>query len=561
MHILVPIIIIAIICIQAFFFAKNLSRMREFSNIFANKSIWRLRINSETHLVDGIYGDGNNIFRSIINSINKYLGNNSGSVIDFGLLKDAVDRHCDSVENDITTQTPIPLYWGLAGTMAGVIIGLWDLLDSNAILTLMGSGAGEIDASAQDAAKGIDALLSGVAWAMGASICGILLTTINSILFKRCKLKEEEGKNSFLAWMQSELLPELPSDTSQALNKLVKNLNKFNDTFARNTSNLGNTLNAVNQSYAIQADIIKTVHDMDVMKMANANVRVLQELEQCTDKLEAFNQYLNDIEGYTEVIHRFEAQFAEQANRLHILEEIRDFFIRYKAEIARTTADADKTLQESLDHIKESTSSNVRELHSRFVEQSEQFKTILQQERESFEQLNNQIKAQFSTQLDRIPQLAKQLEEITAIPVRLDKLIEKIEKSNARLAADIASSLKQTLQTARVNAQLNGGHDDSNYMPSAFTPMWMKLTGWCAIVIIAMACVFNVITYFYPKEQSIVVEHSPITTPTEQVITQPVSYTDSSRVDLPSGHKMQVTTDINKSEETNEKLKSIHHSQ
>lgn len=507
MHALVPIIIIAIICIQVFFFVKNLLRMREFSNIFANKfNSWRLRRNSETNLVDGIYGDGNNIFKSIINSINKYLGNNSGSVIDFGLLKDAVDRHCDSVENDIATQTPIPLYWGLAGTMAGVILGLWDLLDSNAILTLMGSGAGQIDASAQDAAKGIDALLSGVAWAMGASICGILLTTINSILFKRCKLNEEDGKNSFLAWMQSELLPELPSDTSQALNNLVKNLNKFNNTFAQNTSNLGNALHAVNQSYAIQADIIKAVHDMDVMKMAKANVRVLQELEQCTDKLEIFNQYLNDIEGYTEAIHRFEAQFAEEADRLHILEEIRDFFNRHKAEIAKTTADADKTLQDSLNNIRESTSSNVDELHSRFVEQSEQFKTILQQEKESFEQLNNQIKAQFSAQLDKMPQLAKHLEEITAIPVRLDKLIEKIEKSNSRLASDIANSLKQTLQTARVNAQLSGGNGESTYISGPSTPMWMKLTGWCAIVIIALACVFNVVTYFFPKEQVAVVE-------------------------------------------------------
>ena len=180
MHDIVPFIILAIICTQVFFFIKNLMRMGQFSKIFSEESSWRLRRNTETSLVDGVYGSGNSIFESIKNSINKYLGNNSGSVIDFGLLKDAIDRHCDSVENDIATQTPIPLYWGLAGTMAGVILGLWDLLDSNAILTLMGSGAGQIDANTQDAAKGIDALLSGVAWAMGASICGIILTTINS---------------------------------------------------------------------------------------------------------------------------------------------------------------------------------------------------------------------------------------------------------------------------------------------------------------------------------------------------------------------------------------------
>ena len=501
MHDIVPFIILAIICTQVFFFIKNLMRMGQFSKIFSEESSWRLRRNTETSLVDGVYGSGNSIFESIKNSINKYLGNNSGSVIDFGLLKDAIDRHCDSVENDIATQTPIPLYWGLAGTMAGVILGLWDLLDSNAILTLMGSGAGQIDANTQDAAKGIDALLSGVAWAMGASICGIILTTINSILFKQCKLKEENGKNSFLAWMQSELLPELPSDTSEALNNLVKNLNKFNNTFAQNTSNLGDALNAVNQSYAIQADIIKAVHEMDVMKMAKANVRVLQELKECTDKLEVFNEYLSDIEGYTDAIHRFEAQFGEQANRLHILEEIRDFFNRHKSEIARTTADADRTLQESLQNIKDSTSENVDELHSRFVEQSEQFKTILRQEKESFDEFMTQMKAQFSAQISHMPQMAKQLEEISAIPVRLDKLIDKVEKSNSKLASDISFALKQNLQSAKVNAQF-GNAIEGQTLSGTSLPNWVTWTGLSALIIIAIACVFNVVIFFLPKENT-----------------------------------------------------------
>lgn len=505
MHEIVPVIIITIVCIQVFFFVKNLLRMREFSGIFANKfNTWRLRRDSETNMVDGIYGDGNKIFKSIINSINKYLGNNTGSVIDFGLLKDAVDRHCDSVENDIATQTPIPLYWGLAGTMAGVIFGLWDLLDSDAVLTLMGSGAGEVDSNAKNAAEGIDALLGGVAWAMGASICGILLTTFNSILFKRCKLEEEEGKNSFLAWMQSELLPELPSDTSEALNKLVKNLNEFNDTFADNTEDLGDALQAVNQSYAIQAEIIKAVHDMDVMKMAKANVKVLEELKECTDKLERFNQYLSDIEGYTDAIHRFEGQFAAQANRLHILEEIKDFFMQYKRDIAKTTADADYALKESLQSIKESTSENVNELHSRFVEQSEHFKNILNQEKEAFEDFIKRVNAQFNAQISNMPQMAKQLEEISAIPARLDKLIEKVEKSNAGLAREITSAMKQLAHSTGTMTQI--GEDGVSVTYGSSVPGWMKWTILSGVVVIAIGCIFNMVTYFYPNDPDIAQE-------------------------------------------------------
>ena len=475
--------------------------MNQFSTIFSKEHSWRLRYNKETRLVDGVFGEGNVIFESIVNSINKYLGNNSGSVIDFGLLKDAVDRHCDSIENDITTQTPIPLYCGLAGTMAGVILGLWDLLMSDAIGILMGSPGTSVASASAGAANGINSLLSGVAWAMLASIIGILLTTANSLLFKRCKLREESGKNSFLAWMQAELLPELPSDTSQALNNLVKNLNKFNNTFKENTSNLGNALNAVNQSYAIQADIIKAVHDMDVMKMAKANVRVLQELKECTDKLEVFNEYLNDIEGYTTAIHRFEEQFGEQADRLHILEEIRDFFRSHKSAIAKTTADADKTLQESLTTIKESTTENVNQLRNQFVTQSEHFKGILEEEKEAFERFMTQMNAQFSAQMSRMPELAKQLEEISSIPVRLDKLIDKIETSNTKLASEITRTLTQATQSMRDTQQYSGIESNGEVIvaPSSI-PTWMKYTGVISILVIAMACIFNVVTYFFPLD-------------------------------------------------------------
>lgn len=496
MHALVPVIIVLIICAQVFFFVKNLLRMKQFSNIFSKKRSWKIRRNTATDLVDGLDGDGNAIFNSIIDSINKYLGNNSGSVIDFNLLKDAVDRHCDSVEDDITTQTPIPLYWGLAGTMAGVIIGLYDLLDSNAIMILMGTSASQVGGAAENAAAGIDSLLSGVAWAMLASICGIILTTVNSLLFKKCKLTEESGKNSFLAWMQAELLPELPSDTSQALNNLVKNLNKFNNTFASNTTNLRDALGAVNQSYAIQAEIIQAVHDMDVMKMARANVRVLEELQSCTDKLEAFNRYLLDIKGYTDEIHRFETLFGENAGRYQVLEEIRDFFQRHKDEIAKTTADADKTLQGALTELKDSASSNVEELHNNFVKQSERFKQILNEEREAFEEFIKQSRAQFSAQMSHMPTLQKQLEEISSIPKHLDNMLSRIEKSNAQMIESIAKAFQKAAYMPNVPIETGNGEGIkiNPYHKDSSTPMWMKTTAWAALVIIALTCIFYVVT-------------------------------------------------------------------
>lgn len=486
MSLLVLIIVAFIIALQIFFFVKNVLRMQEYKQIFADESSWGIAHNSETKFVSGIYGKGNNIFESIKDSINKYLENNSGSVIEFSLLKDAVDRHCDSVENDINTLTPTPLYCGLAGTMAGVIVGLGSLITTGSITDLLSSGSGDFGS----AANGVNDLLSGVAWAMLASIMGILLTTIASLLFKRYKLQGESGKNTFLAWLQAKLLPELPSDTSDALNRLVKNLNKFNNTFAENTSSLRGALREVNESYRIQGDIIKAVHDMDVMKMAKANVRVLEELKECTDKLELFNEYLNDIHGYTDAIHTFTTQFEQEANRLHVLEEIQQYFSRHKAEIAKDAADSDVALRDALRSLRESSESNAKELNSIFVQQAEDFKQILREEKESFERVNQDLKAQFSSQLNEIPMLEQKLADVAEIPQKIDDMITRLEQSNSQLYSNFVFSSRETLiQFAKANKE-NGKATSAGQEIKPYRTSWIVIV--CA-VLIAIACISNTI--------------------------------------------------------------------
>lgn len=486
MSLLVPIIVAFIIALQIFFFIKNELRMRDYKKIFAEESSWGIVHNPETNFVSGIYGRGNKVFESIKDSINKYLENNSGSVIDFSLLKDAVDRHCDSVENDINTLTPTPLYCGLAGTMAGVIVGLGSLITTGSITDLLSSGSGNFGT----AAEGVNDLLSGVAWAMLASIMGILLTTISSLLFKRYKQQGESGKNTFLAWLQAKLLPELPSDTSDALNRLVKNLNKFNNTFAENTSSLRGALREVNESYRIQGDVIKAVHDMDVMKMAKANVRVLEELKECTDKLEQFNEYLDDIHGYTDAIHTFTTQFEQEANRLHVLEEIQQYFMRHKAEIAKDSADVDIALRDALRTLKETANTNANELNSTLVQQTEEFKRIIADERESFEKLNAELRTKFSAELSQIPMLQKQLAEIAGIPGKLDKLIDRMECSNSALASSVNGTMARTAKEL-TTVSSHGG--TSPLATPQILSGWMKWTIVVSVILIALACISNTI--------------------------------------------------------------------
>lgn len=489
-EIIVPLIVIAIIALQIYFFVKNLHRMQDYKDIFAKDESWALTKDHYTGFVNGIVGDGNEVFNSIKDSINQYLRNSVGNIIDFQLLKDAIDRHCDAVENDVDSLTPVPLYCGLAGTMAGVIVGLSSLIFNGSITGLLLAGSNEFGKVAIKAATGVDDLLIGVAWAMSASICGICFTTISSILFnKKYKLLGEKRKNTFLVWLQATLLPAAPSDMSSALTNLVKNLNRFNSTFAQNTTELRGALQHVNQTYKIQADIIKTVHDMDVMKMATANVKVLKELNDCTDQLEEFNQYLNDIHGYTDAIHKFTTMFEKEADRLHVLEEIQQFFTRHKAEIAKETGEADVELKKALREMRESANAGAEELKNAMVKQVEDFKGIVKEEMASFEKINSDMKAMFSAQIGQFPNLEGQLAEISRIPEQLDKLIGKIENSNNMLASRVNAGIGNAV--AEMKRSTGNGME---LAPGTINmPKWMKWTIIVSLIVIALACLSNTV--------------------------------------------------------------------
>lgn len=489
-RVIVPIIIVFIICMQLFFFLSNRKKMKEYRDIFWHQGdvskVWDVTFDAETNYVNGISvgaKQNNHIIRSIIKSINKYLRNMAGSVIDFSLLKDTVDRHCQTVEDEIQTQMPVPLYCGLAGTMAGVIIGLWSLLENGGIQMLMNSSNNMSPEDIARAVNSIDDLLAGVAWAMVASIFGIIFTTCNSVHFKSCKQKEEEGKNDFLTWMQSNLLPELPTDTSQAMNKLVANLNKFNDTFAQNNEALGLTMSKINESYQTSAQILETVNQMDVRKMATANVRVLKSLQDCMPMLEYFTNYLTTINDYTKILKDFTERFNSECERYEVLEQIRDafecFVNNHKAIIEEGVVRSGDTLSKALSKLNETAAKNVSELEDTLTMQTDKFKSV-----------NSDISEAFEKQLETLPDIMTKLREVSEIPAQLLALTKKIEKSNDKLVEDITSSnerlakeMGQSMKNIKVEV-VGVGQEKS-------MPKWMKIT---AVVVVSLLTLSSLAT-------------------------------------------------------------------
>ena len=490
MDIIVPVIIIGIVSLQIFFFLKNLQRMKEFKDIFKEADSWNILYDEESHFVSSIAGKGNETFQAIKFSINKYLRSHTGSVVDFNLLKDAVDRHCDSVEEDINTQTPVPLYCGLAGTMIGVIIGLSSLLYTNSITSLLGGNKAknnteivqqtkdsetEADEHISQAADGVNDLLTGVAWAMLASILGIGLTTANSLFFKKYKLEEESGKNDFYAWMQSQLRPELPSDPSDILQKLVSNLNRFNNVFSKNTKELGSTLSEVNRSYEIQADIIGYLQEMDIERVSAANILVLKELQGCTNELREFQTYLNSVQGYTTSIQKFTELFNSESERLHILEDIKTVFQGNKDLIAKDLTSSQDLLKESMTQMRRATEDSVEELRK-----------ALTNEMDNFDKLNKQLESKFTEQLEKMPKLYESLNSISKIPSKLEDLAQQLIKGNERTASALEYKMNSFL--SEISQHTNS---ETSYHPSRRMPLWQKMAIGTTLFIVCFSGLFT----------------------------------------------------------------------
>ena len=89
-----------------------------------------------------------------------------------------------------------------------------------------------------------------------------------------------------------------------------------------------------------------------------------------------------------------------------------------------------------------------------------------------------------------MPTLEKQLAEIAGIPVRLDKLIERIERSNNTLASQVNGTMTRT---AKEMSNITFKSDTPTVSIPQVLPGWMKWTIVFSIIIIALASISNVI--------------------------------------------------------------------
>ena len=359
------------------------------------------------------------LLKDVVKTINNYLKKNKGGAADFHLIKDIVERHTDSIDEEINHKLPVPIYLGLMGTVLGIIIGLYSLsFEYNPATNALN---GELFVNS------VDGLITGVKQAMICSFVGLGLTTLlSSWRYMGAKSKLEAQKNAFYDFIQTRLLPQMTKDAASTILALQSNLEKFNTSFEENIKGFGGIMDEIHTAFDSQVALQKELKKMDLTQVANLNANVLVQLRNSMTEFEKFTQYLGQMNSFVrstakltdsinDQLQRTEAvetitnamQDTIQKNQL-VMEKLRVFLERVNEQEAVVTAagEIDSTMAQAIEELKTHAQEQINSIRTYTTEATEDLHDLVTSERGHLRKLDN---------LGKLDELDKLVSAITSM--------------------------------------------------------------------------------------------------------------------------------------------------
>lgn len=457
-------------------------KVRKLTTLYRNifpKSTDQIEFDSRKLYINSTHDS--DLFRNIVRTLNRYLGENSDQVSDYHLMKDVVDRNREVAESEIETLIPFTQYIGLVGTMVGIFFGVIVLVFGNGLENLM---SGSISALAS---SGVTELLGGVAIAVLTSALGLGLTMRSSYLFKEAKRVVELRENAFLGWIQAEMLPNLSTDMTSTLVKMTNNLRDFNNTFSSNTAKLDRTLAKVNDSYTGQARILEVLERVDVKKVAMANVHVYEKLKDCTDEigmigdaLKSSRQYLQQVRELTEKLDKMDERAKTWEKMAKFFEKEINEIERRKAAISEAVGNVDEKLKQSFQHLGQTAKAKSDEVAEKIVDENSKLDNALSQQEELLNRKLGEMADAIDKRNKKLSDVFASLEQLTrTLPTEMQRYTRELSNLSD-IKRGIADLEKAIIQSAKTRVVTKDG--DVVTAPSTKMPLMLK----AAIYIIAL---------------------------------------------------------------------------
>lgn len=419
-------------------------------------------------------GESNSLLQQVIDTINNYLKKNKGGAADFHLVKDIVERHTDSVDEEINHKLPVPIYLGLMGTVLGIIVGLFSLnFDFDPETNSLN---GELFVNS------VSALIDGVKLAMVCSFAGLLLTTVlSSWLYMGAKSALEEQKNAFYDFIQTRLLPQMTKDAASTILALQSNLEKFNTSFEENIEGFGGIMDDIHATFDSQLKLQQELKRMDLSRVANLNASVLAQLRKSMAEFEKFTQYMNQMNTFVRSTATLTDSINDQLQRTEAVEtvvnalqdniqknqmvmaKLREFLERVNENEAVKTAagEIDSTVGQAINELKRHAQEQIESIRTYTTEATVDLHNLVTSERGHLRSLDK---------LGKLDQLDK-----------LVAAINTMKEDNRQVSTALEKKIETLSHAVGENTQAQRGESG--------IPSWLKLA---CMVLFVVTCMFIV---------------------------------------------------------------------
>lgn len=186
---------------------------------------WNPETNEDGMICIGTSAEMSDECAELVSDINKYIKSHDGAV-EYGVIKDKIDRKVDSMYDYATSMLQFPTYLGLLGTFIGVWIGL-------ACFQYGLDGKGAADSAARELVTDsmIRELIGGIIVSMVTSVIGLFLMIGTSVRANKVLKESESMKEGLFQFLQEEIIPKLGTNVSSSLNRLQNTIRKFEPSF------------------------------------------------------------------------------------------------------------------------------------------------------------------------------------------------------------------------------------------------------------------------------------------------------------------------------------------
>ncbi|MEO1436931.1 MAG: hypothetical protein AAFV80_15435 [Bacteroidota bacterium] len=353
-------------------------------------------------------------FGKLLLQLNTYLVKIGAVAPDYNLVKSlATAQEKALLKQSLPIRFPF-IFIGFAGAMLLVALGFYSL-----------SGDG-----------GLNDLYFALTMAFGLLAVGALIGVwIQYFYFPNIQYQVEKGRDQFLYYVESELLPLANEDLTQVLEKMQQNFEYFNTNFRKNITDFEGLMGTINKNVSLETALLQELSKLNLEELANSNAQIFKKLDGIMTEFDKFvgimdrmnqnaassvdlSKNLGTLTKEAERINLSIGRIAQDVdNKLHVSTEMIRFLKRHftelddrKAIITRAVINFDDFIKKSFDQLERHAMERVIALKELKIREEGQLINALKSQKGGLGQLHNleAILKEMKTMNEKISDLSAQ---------------------------------------------------------------------------------------------------------------------------------------------------------